>query len=99
VLPFGLTNGLATYQRYINNILFDYLDDFYTAYLDNIIIYSKNKLEYKEYVYKVLQRLHEASLQANIRKLEFSVKRTKYLKFIININKIKADLEKTAIIN
>jgi len=54
VLPFRLTNGPATYQRYINNILFDYLNDFYTAYLDNIIIYSKNKLEHKEHVYKVL---------------------------------------------
>ena len=54
VLPFGLTNGPATYHRYINDVLFNYLDDFYTAYLDNIIIYSKNKLEYKEYVYKVL---------------------------------------------
>jgi len=54
VLPFRLTNGLAIYQRYINNILFNYLNDFYTAYLDNIIIYSKNELEYKEYVYKVL---------------------------------------------
>jgi len=42
------------YQQYINNILFNYLNDFYTAYLDNIIIYSKNKLEYKEYIYKVL---------------------------------------------
>jgi len=42
------------YQRYINNILFDYLNNFYTAYLDNIIIYFKNKLEYKEHVYKVL---------------------------------------------
>jgi len=42
------------YQRYINDILFNYLNDFYTAYLDNIIVYLKNKLEYKEHVYKVL---------------------------------------------
>jgi len=54
VLPFGLTNGLAIYQRYINNVLFNYLNNFYTAYLDNIIIYSKNKLEHEEYIYKVL---------------------------------------------
>ena len=99
VLPFRLTNGLATYQRYINDILFNYLNDFYTACLDNIIIYSKNKLEYKEHVYKVLQRLHKASLQANIKKLEFSVKRIRYLRFIISTDRIKADLEKTAIIS
>jgi len=99
VLPFRLTNGLATYQRYINDVLFNYLNNFYTAYLNNIIIYFKNKLEHKKHVYKVLQRLHKASLQADIKKLEFSVKHTKYLGFIISIDGIKADLEKTAAIN
>jgi len=46
----------------MNNVLFDYLDDFCTAYLDDILIYSENKLEHKEHVYKVLQRLREAGL-------------------------------------
>ncbi|OCK87159.1 DNA/RNA polymerase, partial [Cenococcum geophilum 1.58] len=87
VLPFRLTNGLAIYWQYINNILFNYLNNFYTAYLDNIIIYSKNKLEYKEYDYKI-----------NIKKLKFSIKRIKYLGFIISINGIKANLKKIAII-
>ena len=54
VLPFGLTNRLATYQRYINNILFDYLNDFYIVYLDDIIIYLSDPLEYKLYIKKVL---------------------------------------------
>ena len=54
ILSFKLINGLVTYQRYINDILFNYLDDFYIAYLDNIIIYFKNELEYKEHIYKVL---------------------------------------------
>ena len=73
MLPFGLTNSPATYQRYINNILFNYLDVFCTAYLDNILIYSKDPLEYKEHVKKVLEHLQAARLQANIRKCEFSV--------------------------
>ena len=58
----------------MNNVLFDYLDNFCTAYLDNIIIYSKDKLEHKEHICKVLQQLRQASLQVNIKKLEFSVK-------------------------
>jgi predicted oxidoreductase len=99
VLPFKLMNGPATYQRYINNILFNYLNDFCIAYLDNIIIYSKNELEYKEHIYKVLQQLQEAGLQVNIKKLEFSVKHTKYLGFIISTDRIEADPEKTAVIN
>ena len=38
----------------MNNILFDYLDDFCTAYLDDILIYSEDELDYKEYIKKVL---------------------------------------------
>ena len=99
ILFFRLTNGLATYQRYINNILFNYFNNFYTAYLDNIIIYFKNKLKYKKHVYKVLQRLQETGLQVNIKKSEFSIKRIKYLGFIISIDRIEADLEKMAVIS
>ena len=62
VVPFGLTNGPATFQRYINDVLFDYLDDFCTVYLDDIIIYSENKDEHTEQVRKVLVRLRDAGL-------------------------------------
>ena len=46
----------------MNNVLFDYLDDFCTAYLDDILIYSDNELEYEHYIKKVLKRLHGAGL-------------------------------------
>ena len=46
VLPFRLTNGLAIYQWYINNVLFDYLNNFCIVYLDDIMIYFKNELEH-----------------------------------------------------
>jgi len=45
-MPFKLTNEPVTYQRFINDVLFDYLNDFYTAYLNDILIYSENKLDY-----------------------------------------------------
>jgi len=98
VLPFGLTNGPATYQHYMNDVLFDYLNDFCTAYLDDIIIYSKNKLEHETHVKKVLERLRNAGLQVDIKKCEFRVKRTKYLGFIVSIDSIKVDLEKVEVI-
>jgi transposase InsO family protein len=99
VLPFGLTNGPATYQRYMNDVLFDYLDDFCTAYLDDILIYSDNELEHEEHVKKVLERLRSAGLQADIKKCEFSVKRTKYLGFIVSTHGIEVDPEKVAVIH
>ena len=38
----------------MNDVLFDYLDDFCTTYLDDILIYSENELDYEEYIKKVL---------------------------------------------
>ena len=82
----------------MNNTLFKYLNDFCTAYLDDIIIYSKNEHEHKEHVRKVLLRLRKAGLQADIRKSEFSIQRTKYLRFIVSTNGIEPDPEKTSVI-
>ena len=98
VLPFGLTNGPATYQRYMNDVLFDYLDDFCTAYLDDIIIYSENALEHEEHVKKVLQRLRDAGLQVDLKKCEWNVTRTKYLGFIVTTEGIEVDQEKISVI-
>ena len=96
---FKLINKPATYQRYINTVLFDYLDDFCTVYLDDILIYSDNELEYEEHVRKVLLRLRKAGLQTDIKKTEFHVTRTKYLGFIISTKGIEVDLEKISAIN
>jgi Reverse transcriptase (RNA-dependent DNA polymerase) len=78
----------------MNDVLFDYLDDFCTTYLDDILIYSENELEHNEHVHKVLERLRKASLQADIKKSEFSVYKTKYRSFIIGTKGIRVDLEK-----
>ena len=98
VLPFGLTNGPATYQRYMNDVLFEYLDDFCTAYLDDILIYSENEAEHAEHVRKVLERLRQAGLQVDIKKSEFHVARTKYLGFIISTQGVEVDPAKTEVV-
>jgi len=62
VLSFRLINRLAIYQRYINNVLFNYLNKFCTVYLDDILIYLDNKLKHQVYVKKVLKRLRNIGL-------------------------------------
>ena len=79
VLPFGLTGGPASYQQFMNGNLFEYLNDFCQAYLDDNFIYSKTKREQREHVRKVLLKLREAALQVDINKCEFHVQKTKFL--------------------
>jgi hypothetical protein len=74
--------------------LIKYLDDFCTAYLDDILIYLENPLNYAEHVCKVLLQLWKAGLQADIKKCEFNITYTKYLGFVISTDGIKVDLEK-----
>ncbi|OQD77422.1 hypothetical protein PENANT_c103G01711 [Penicillium antarcticum] len=84
VTPFGLTGAPATFQRYINQVLQEHLDDFVSAYVDDIIIYSSDSLaDHRRKVSEVLGKLREAGLQCDITKSEFECESVKYLGFII----------------
>jgi hypothetical protein len=78
----------------MNKTLIEYLDDFYTVYLDNILIYSENPLEHTEHICKVLLQLCKAGLQTDIKKYKFNIICTKYLGFVISTDSIEVDLGK-----
>ena len=94
VMLFGLCNAPRTFQGYINESLREYLDVFCTAYLDDVLIYSNNKVEHVDHVFQVLRRLHKRGLQVNIDKCKFNTTRVKYLGMIVTTNGIKMDPEK-----
>jgi len=101
VTPFGLANAPSTFQKYINWALRDYLDEFCSAYVDDILVYSSGSLnQHRQHVRKVLQRMIDAGLQLDIDKCEFEVKSTKYLGFIIEAGKgLRMDPDKTRAIS
>ena len=80
---FSLSNTLATFQKYINNILYSSIDLIYIIYLDNIFIYSKNKAKYIQYIYKILLKLQDIGLYINLKKYKFSINYIDFLGFII----------------
>ena len=85
VVPFGLCNAPASFQTYINDSLGrDILDQYVTAYIDDVLIYSNSLEEHRAHVRTVLQRLLAAGLQIDINKCEFEVQSTKYLGMIIS---------------
>jgi len=49
-MQFRLINALVTFQKRINSVLGEHLDEFIIAYLNNTIIYLKSEKEYREHV-------------------------------------------------
>jgi hypothetical protein len=60
VIPFGLTNAPATFQRYVNMTLRLYLNVFCPSYLEDILIYSQTLEEYMQHVRQILGLLQQA---------------------------------------
>ena len=72
MIPFGLTNAPASFQRYINKILAEKLDIFVIVYEDDILIYIKDDGDsHVAVVQWVLEQLRKFSLYANLKKCWF----------------------------
>ncbi|KAI0991811.1 hypothetical protein K3495_g16376, partial [Podosphaera aphanis] len=101
VCPFGLTGSPATFQRYINWVLREYLDDFCSAYVDDILIFTVGSLQdHRQKVAKVLSSLRKHGLHLDISKCEFETKCTKYLGYIVEVGVgIRMDPEKVKAIS
>jgi hypothetical protein len=71
----------------------DFLDKFYSAYMNDVLIYSDGSYQnYISKVKKVLRRLYKAGLKLDIKKSEFAFSEVKYLGFIISAGEgIKID--------
>ena len=91
VMPFGLTNAPATFQNFINNALSPYLDNFATAYLDDILIYSNNLQEHQDHVKQILAALTKQGLHLKPDKCEFHAREVKYLGLMVGTEGIKMD--------
>ncbi len=98
MLSFKLINDSVSFQQYMNDVLWDFLNDFCQVYLDDILIYSKTQREYRQHVKMILDRLREADLQVDIRKCEFDVEETVFLKVIVSEQDLRMNSIKVKVI-
>ena len=89
VLPFGLTNALATCRALINNVLRPDLDMILIAYLDDILIYSKDKKEHVHYVQDILECLSHANLFLKPEKCQFHKEQVEFLGCLVETTALK----------
>ncbi len=98
MLLFELINKSTSFQQYMNDVLWDFLNNFCQVYLDDILIYSKTKKKHKDHVKLVLSWLREAELQMNIQKCKFNVEETVFLKVIVSKLDLRMNLSKVTVI-
>ncbi|CAF4593243.1 unnamed protein product, partial [Rotaria magnacalcarata] len=91
VLPQGLTNGPPTFQRIVNQILGPNRWKHVLAYIDDIIIYSKNFSEHIRHIEEVCALLHEANFKLNVDKCEITRTEILFLGHVIKAGTIKPD--------
>ena len=94
VIPFGLTNALATFQVYINNVLQKYLDVFVVVYLDDILVYLKTYDNHVRDIRKILQALADTKIKIKPKKTEFHKYEVKFLGYIVSREGLKIDQKK-----
>ena len=82
----------------MNDILFEYLNDFYQVYLNDILIYNRIKKDHIKHIRLILQKLREIGLQINILKCEFHVQKTKFLGLLMFIDKLRMNPAKIQVI-
>ena len=67
-MSFGLTNAPAYFMYLMNKVFIEYLDKFVVVFIDDILVFSKNKEEHEEHLRLVLQKLRENQLYAKLSK-------------------------------
>ncbi|GJX86219.1 putative reverse transcriptase domain-containing protein, partial [Tanacetum coccineum] len=91
VMPFGLTNAPAVFIDLMNRVCKPYLDKFMIVFIDDILIYSKNRQEHEEHLKLILELLKKEELYAKFSKCEFWIPKLQFLGQVINSEGIHVD--------
>src|SRR6266498_1368827 len=90
---FGLTNASAIFQRLMNYVLHDYLNNFVVIYLNDILVYSDTFEEHLAHLRKVFIKLREVNLVIKLKKCKFGQRKIKFLRHTIGIDGLRIDPE------
>ncbi|KAH0679031.1 hypothetical protein KY284_020116 [Solanum tuberosum] len=94
IISFGLTNAPAAFMDLMNRVFKPYLDMFVIVFIDDILIYSRNKENHASHLRIVLETLKDKELYAKFSKCEFWLESVAFLSHIVSGDGIKVDTRK-----
>nr|GEY56883.1 putative reverse transcriptase domain-containing protein [Tanacetum cinerariifolium] len=97
-MPFGLTNTSTVFIDLMNRVCKPHLDNFMIVFIDDILVYSKNKKKHEGHLKLILRLLKEEKLFAKFSKCELWPSTVKFLSHVIDNEGIHVDLAKTELI-
>ncbi len=98
IMSFDLINASVTFQTFVNNVLWRYLNQFVIVYLNDILVYFKTKKEHVQHVRKILQTLKKVDLRIKSEKSEFHVQSVQFLEFIVTSQSLRMNSKKIEVV-
>ena len=84
VMPFGLTNAPAAFMDLMNCVFGPYVDQFVVVFIDDILVYSKDRENHNTHLRVVLETLRKEQLYAKLSKCEFWLNEVSFLGHIVS---------------
>ena len=83
VMPFGLRNAGATYQRMVTKIFRSLMGKTMEFYIDNMLVKSKERPDHTQYLQETFELLRTYGMKLNPLKCAFGVNSGKFLGFMV----------------
>ena len=98
VMPFGLTNAPTAFMDLMNRVFRPYVDQFVVVFIDDILVYSKDRENHDTHLRVVLETLRKEQLYAKLRKCEFWLNEVSFLGHIVSKEGIRVDPKKIEVV-
>ena len=98
VMPFGLTNAPTAFMDLMNRVFRLYVDQFVVVFIDDILVYSKDRENHDTHLRVVLETLRKEQLYAKLSKCEFWLNEVSFLGHIVSKEGIRVDPKKIEVV-